>query len=26
VGLEEDLHKLRMGLVLKAKRFDNGID
>ena len=26
VGLEEDLHKLRMGLVLKAKQFDNGID
>jgi len=26
VGLEENLHKLRMELVLKAKQFDNGND
>lgn len=26
VGLEENLHKLRMELVLKAKKFDNGTD
>ncbi|MDP2043057.1 MAG: nicotinate phosphoribosyltransferase [Algoriphagus sp.] len=26
VGLEENLHHLRMELVLKAKKFDNGMD
>ena len=26
VGLEENLHQLRMELVLKAKKFDNGMD
>lgn len=26
VGLEENLHQLRMDLVLKAKQFDNGIE
>ena len=26
VGLEENLHHLRMDLVLKAKKFDNGVE
>jgi nicotinate phosphoribosyltransferase len=26
VGLEENLHQLRMDLVLKAKQFDNGTE
>ena len=26
VGLEENLHQLRMDLVLKAKQFDNGAE